>query len=256
MESFENKLYPRVIEKMLHEADKIGIGPTAKRILKEEKIEPIYFSENENPETLNKNRSLLNTEAGLIIANHPGYSETFIILSTLTRDDIKLIVSEENYKKFSDVLGGDRIIKATKDSSEAGSFLRSIREHVRGGGIVLLYPTGGRDRIDREDQSFVFGKGLSVILRRCMEPSDMVYSFYVDPEGFRPLVDEKVSRHMGAASAITLNPTLNVNQLKTPVEVEVRERYSTAQEWQEVIKNADTSREEALANHFIEQMIK
>jgi len=253
MEGFKKSIYAGTIEELKGDIEEGGLEAAAHRILEEAKITPAYTLEQESQPDFEESRNKLNTEAGLIIANHPGYYDTFLILNALKRKDVKIVVSAENYESFAPSIGEDLLIKATNEPSEAFAFIRSIKSHIESGGVVLIYPTGGVDRVNKENKDFTFENGFSVILKRCLKPNDMVYSFHIDENDIKPLVDEKISRMPGVISAISLHPSLNVNKLKDEAVVKVDERYSTAEEWQKVLEDADKeTKNEMLSKHFTE----
>ncbi|MEK7579003.1 MAG: 1-acyl-sn-glycerol-3-phosphate acyltransferase [Patescibacteria group bacterium] len=249
MEGLKKSAYLGVIKELKGEIENGGFQSVGKRVLEESKIKPVYTLEKEDPLLCDENRQKLNTEAGVVIANHPGYFDTFFILNTLKRKDVKIVVSGSNYETFGRAIGEEFLIKATRDPSEVVSFLRSIKDHIESGGLVLIYPTGGGHDNDKNPP---FENGFSVILKRCLKPTDMVYSFYIDPEDFGPLVDEKISRLSGIVSAVTVHPSFNVNRLKEEAEVRVHERYSTAEEWQEVLDSSNKKeKNQKLTEHFL-----
>ena len=253
MEGFKYNLYAETVDKLKDGVEEGGLQFIGQKVMEEARIKPVYKLEEAEPTIFEQSRQKLNTEAGIIIANHPGYYDTFPILNALERKDVKIVVSEANYKSFASV-GDEYIIKASNDPKEAVSFLKAIKDHIENGGVVLIYPTGGRDRVDKnsEDEQFVFEDGLSVILRKCLRPNDMVYSFYVEPEDIKPLVNESIPRTAGVVSAVNYNLP-NINKLKETSEIRVNERYSKALEWQETIAGLEREdKNRALERHFIE----
>ncbi len=250
-------MYAETAKNLKEEFEAGGFEAVGRKVLDEAKINPLYTLEQEDLVVFEKSRQRLNTEAGIIISNHPGYYDAFLIMNALKRKDVKIVVSKSNYATFAPIVGEECLIKATHDPKEALSF-GEIKDHIDSGGLVLLFPTGGDDRVDKsaEEAELVFEGGLSVILKRCLKPTDMVYSFYVEPEDIRPLVDEKIPRIAGVVSAINVNPALNVNQLKTSVDVKVNERYSKADEWISVMDGQDREEKSRnLALHFRETVI-
>jgi hypothetical protein len=252
MEDFKKNLYLSAVDTYIDGQDKVDLSSACERVLKDAKIAPKYLLP-ENQAVFEESRNRLNTEPGLIIANHPGFYDNFLILNAVKRPDIKIVASDSAYEDFYSKIGEDFLIRATHDPKEIHAFMKKIKEHIDSGGVVLIYPTAGVDRVDK-DNSFEFKGGLSLILKRCMKPSDMVYSFYVDPNDIRTIVDEKVSRLPGVASAVIFDRAINSNSLKEEVEVKVGERYSTADEWLgEIADSGKDEKSSALAEHFLAQ---
>lgn len=253
MEGIGNYIKNKAAEKLTHELNEGGLQAVAAKVLELAKITPVYtLAQREGDESFAQSRQRLNTEAGLIISNHPGYFDSMVILNTITRSDLKIVVSESNYRKFAPKIGEDALIKATNEPNEALGFIRSIKNHIESGGVVLIYPTGGADRAGNNPEQFDFKDGLSVILRKCLNPQDMVYSFYVEPEDITVAAGETLSRHSGVFSALLTNENISANVLKDEVPVRVNERYSNASEWQNVVDQAQKeNRNQALAQHFI-----
>jgi hypothetical protein len=253
MEGLKGDLYKIAADNLQLNLAEGGFQATGAKVLEEAKLKPVYALEQSDEAAFTEAREKLNTEAGIIIANHPGYYDTFTILNALKRKDLKIVINESNYNFFAPIVGEELLIKATDDPTEALSFIRTIKEHIESGGIVLLYPTGGTDRIGKKNPRFKFKDGISVILRKCLAPTSMVYTFYIEPEDLRPVADEKISRTAGVVSAIAGHPALNINNLKDKAEVHVKERYSTAKEWQDLISEADKEeKSEILTEHFKE----
>ncbi len=255
-EKVQNSPYIPIAEGMQRLKEEQGLAAAVEKLLAIEKIKPVYTLKQENADLFAESRVKLNTEAGLVIANHPGYFDTFLILNTIKREDVKFVVNESYFKKYSSILGEENLIAATKDPSLALTFLKSIKTHIENGGVVILYPTGGDDRVDK-DKGFLFQDGLSVILRKCLAPNHMVYSFKINPEDIKPLVTETISRSMGAASAILTHDLINTNQLKDEVEIRVDETYSKAGDWQAILSTVDKEgKNKVLTEHFLNQFNK
>lgn len=252
MEGFKAKLYAKAAESLKEDVDVNGLQSAAQIFLEHAGIKPVYIKESEG-EAFAAMRKRLNSEPGVIIANHPGYYDVFSILQALNRKDVKIVVSESNYKVLEPIIGPDFLIKSISKSDEAFAFLGSIREHVEKGGVVVLFPTGGADRVDSENPKGDFEAGFSVILRRCLRSTDMVYSFHINPDDIDNAVDESVPRVAGVVSALVLNPGLNINKLKEERIIRVNEDYSQAGIWQTIAKEGGS---EGLAENFLKSFKK
>jgi 1-acyl-sn-glycerol-3-phosphate acyltransferase len=231
----------------VNDADGV-VSVVGKKILETSKVKPEYLLSAKGQEELSSSRYKLNHEPGIIISNHPGYFDTFAILNVLDRSDVKIVVSSGNYRELSGRLGSEYFIEARDDFNGARSLLREVKEHVDNGGVVLIYPTGGKDATHNDDPEFMFERGLSVILKKCLKPSDMVYSFYIEPEDIKNIASERVSRHKLTFAAVALDLGVNINELKDEKTIRVDERYSTAETWQTM-----TEKEADLEEYFLDQ---
>ena len=257
------------IAKRLQEIrEKLGFKVAIQEFLVSQRIKPLYIKEQQNREIFNENRKKLNTEAGLVISNHPYSLDSFLILNALEREDIKIVVGGTAYKILAPIFGEDKFILATvRKLSEGRDFLNTIKNHIESGGLILFFPTGGGDRVDIEGSlSFVDGvkDGLSSIIRNCLKPSNIIYSFLIDTEDVKSLVGEKISRYIGTASEFATGDLLNINKLKKEVNIKVDEAYSVAEDWKKLIrskneKSSAITREDEriiLGNYFVNQFNK
>lgn len=251
MESFKRSIYGKVAEGLSNDLESGGFEAVGKKVLEAANIEPLYTLEQKDNQSFIESRERLNSEAGLIIANHPGYYDTFAILGALKRSDVKIVVGATNYETYKPVLGEEMLIRASADPADGLSMMRSIKEHVENGGVVIMYPSGGVDRADKENKSLNFQNGFSVIIKRCLKPDNMIYAFHIADEDVESIVEEKVSRIPGIVSAVAIDSALNINQLKERATIRVDERYSRAEEWQKVSESAERdNRNTALTEHF------
>lgn len=251
MESLKHAIYGKTAESLTDDLEKGGFEAVGKKVLEAANLEPRYLLEEQSEQVFNESRTKLNSEAGLIIANHPGYYDTFAILNALKRSDVKIVVGVKNYETYRPILGENLLIRASADPADGLAMMRSIKDHVENGGVVILYPSGGIDRAGKKNKSFDFQNGLSVILKRCLKPDDMVYSFYIEDEDIEAVVGEKISRIPGIVSAVAADPALNINRLKERAVVRIDERYSRAEEWQKISGGAEKEdRSEALSRQF------
>lgn len=226
----------------------------SERVLETARISPHFTLEEADSTLFAESRERLRTEPGLLISNHPGHFDSYIALSQIARNDIKIVVSEDNYKDVVGHFGDVPLIKATSDRAEGRHFFASIEEHVQSGGLVLFYPTGGGDNIENKDASVEFQRGFSSVLKYCLRPTDMVYSFYIEPSDIHAAVEGVPSRFSTTASAIVVPQLEAVSKLSTPVTITAHERYASASEWQSVMAKAGRqSREEHLSHYFLSQ---
>jgi len=233
-----------------------GLSAVARKFLDMANIEVISSLD---PEASDKMHKKLNTEAGLIISNHPGHFDYYAILNLLEREDIKIVVGKTGYKKLAPIIGVDHLIqaKSSMSISEAKEFLKITKDHIENGGVVLLFPTGGKDNVEKENDDLKFESGLGTFLRKVLRPTDMVYSFNIDPKDIRSIVDEKIDRNVGIFTGIATKGLINTNSFKEKKQIHIQESYSQASEWQDIV-NATSNEDDnvALAEHFLNQFSK
>ncbi len=256
-ENLRYNIYTNAAQELKKNAEEGGFHAAGKRALEEARIVPVYTLEQQNFSEFDENRKRLNKEAGLVISNHPGYFDTFLILNALKRKDVKIVISAENYETYAPLLGSDAFIKAGDELADVRALLDSIKTHIENGGLVMLYPSGGADRVNKEDkknEELAFKSGFAAIVKKCLKPTDMIYSFHINTEDIEPIINETVSRHTAMASALATHPALNVNALKDDKGVRVDEKYSTAEEWQALLGDTEKAeRNKILTDHYSEQ---
>ncbi len=200
-------------------------------------VAPSY--QQESNEEFAEMRRKLNSEAGIIIANHPGYMDVPAILNCIAREDIKIMVDKEGYEILRGLIGEKYIVPADR------SVLSEVEAHIKSGGIFMIFPTG------EVGEKLDFKAGFTQLLSG-LNPSDMVYSFFINPQDVQTIESSYHGRTAGVASALYLNPTANINRLRETKVVRVDEKYSTAQEWQETYSDAQGRKEKTtlLTRHY------
>lgn len=187
-------------------------------------LNPSFLQEN-NPE-LNTMRSNLNSESGIIISNHPGWADTALILSVIKRDDVKIMMNKNYFNLLPTEVADKYFFPNEKDPSKSIGIFKRIQDHIKSGGVLLIYPSGGNE--DKNGTSFK--DGFRVILRG-LEPTQMVYCFNINNEDTKKASKGHHSR-IGFASEILL-PVLNYKKSKNPQTIRVDEAYTQAGDWQE-----------------------
>ena len=77
----------------------------------------------------------------LVLSNHPGGVDLFLVMALLARDDIKVIVSEISILRHLPATGPHFI----SIGREAGSRMRAVRNgisHLKQGGVLFIFPGG------------------------------------------------------------------------------------------------------------------
>jgi len=77
----------------------------------------------------------------LVLANHPGMTDTLIIFSTLPRQDLRIIAAQ---RPFLDALGNVSryLINVPEETDQRMSVVRSTVSHLRRGGAIITFPAG------------------------------------------------------------------------------------------------------------------
>ncbi len=136
----ERSAYFPIAKKIQEIRVKEGLAAAARKYLEVQKIKPIYVGEQKGGESFLLGRERLESEAGLIIANHPGLIEIFPILEVVgKRSDIKIVTTRENFKDFSPIIGEENLIPINRGPEDAFEFLSSIEKHIESGGLVIFF---------------------------------------------------------------------------------------------------------------------
>ena len=181
-------------------------------------------------------RERLATRPGLVIANHPGYLDSPALLSQINRKDLKIIAHRRHIDKWQ-MFGEEMILPAAKSPGELRKTLEATNDHIKAGGLVLLYPTGGQSRPDKANRGFQ--SAFRSIVQR-LRPSDMIYSFYINPAD--------------ASELLAKLPEKTENRLAEPGEIKIDEAYTEASEWQEIIRtSARDNVNDNLTRHFLQK---
>ena len=200
-------------------------------------VAPAY--QRERDDGFSEMRNKLNSEAGIIISNHPGYMDVPAILRCIARDDIKIMVDKEGYEILRGLIGEKYIVPADR------SVLSEVEAHIKNGGVFLIFPTG------EVGNNIAFRPGFTKLLES-LQPDNMIYSFYINPQDVETIESAYHGRSVGVASALYLNSSVNINRLRETKAVAVDEKYSTAQEWQEAYSGTQKLKEKTalLTKHY------
>lgn len=218
------------------------------RMLKLLNVRPVYS--NEGQAGYEDMRKKLQTESGVIIANHPGYIDPFVLCAALNeRPDILVMAHSNIYASIEKRLGKaatePHFLSSSPTKENLQNIIPRVAEHIKKGGVFLIFPTG---MMHDEFQS---------TFRRVLENMDadkMVYSFHIDTKDADEL-QKDYARYTGLASTLLPDADLlmNINDLRSPKTVRVDENYTQAREWQEVLKKGPTkgqNLDQALTSHF------
>jgi len=233
----EQAIKGKVFESVVPRATKLfrehgfkGLGLAAMEAMR---VEPKFVREADP--LLKEDRHRLNTEPGLIIANHPGSYDAFTILSVLERNDVKIVVAKKVFEKMSPIIGQEPLISVDdKGVASLRKLFHEVEAHIESGGVVILFPSGGNDHRD----GFKFEQGFGRMMLPALRPTDMVYAFQFDALQMQMARQGRLmSKHLDIASAFVLpNLTKRIHQLPglSAKPFEVNERYTEAAEWQQI----------------------
>lgn len=239
------KLVLSPLMRKLHERyEQDGLRAATEFYFEAVNVQPQYLDYDE------ERRQKLNREAGLIISNHPGYFDIPAILQTIERDDGKIVVDASLYPAFTRHFGERHFIPAaTHSPDELRQFTAEVKDEIDGGGVVLLFPTGGQ--FMRGNDSFK--SGFRTVLRD-LRPEHMVYSFRVNPDDVRGIIGKLpvAPQTLGLASELFTDGLVNINRLRETGTVRVNERYTQAGEWQDVLARGGSMKytNEHLTEHY------
>ncbi len=131
----------------------------------------------------------------LIASNHPGAYDILVILSNLTRDDIKIVVSDVPLIQSLPAL--DRyMIYTPAGIGPRMSALRRIIRHLQNGGVLLIFPSGKVDPDpqisgDGEERLELWSSSLEIVLQKVPDTklSVSIVSGVIAPRSLRnPLI--------------------------------------------------------------------
>lgn len=225
-----------------------GLATILERYLDREKIETNFLQQ--DSEDFVAMRQSLQTEPGLFVANHPaGYIDVPITLSMIQRGDTLIYVQsrvrDALVTAFAENFGDsvaqevDRHLLTNAKADALGNFKRAIN-HMESGGLLVLYPTGGKEA---KTEKPVFEPGFRLFLHK-LAPDTMVYA-----------VNYHLSGSPGASSsvkfaerAVSLEiPVLSKGEMGNPITAKVDERLTRVGEW-----SAAAESDEQLTEHYWE----
>lgn len=116
----------------------------------------------------------------LVVSNHPGTVDGLVIASRLARPDLKIVVSGVPFLRLLQATA-DHLICSSLDMFERMMVVRSAIRHLRDGGAVLVFPSGGIDpdpavMSGTLEQVETWSPSLEVILRRVPQARVLITS--------------------------------------------------------------------------------
>jgi 1-acyl-sn-glycerol-3-phosphate acyltransferase len=78
----------------------------------------------------------------LLLANHPGLSDTLALFASVPRDDLRVLAADRPFLRALPRTS-ERLIYLAERPEQRLSALRGISTHLRAGGAMLTFPAGG-----------------------------------------------------------------------------------------------------------------
>lgn len=211
-----------------------GMQETLRYFFEALNIEPVYKKKERDFKEFYEGRERLKNDPGLIIGNHPGHLDAFLILQVLEgREDFKIFVYHKRVPQFAKILGEDKLI-----SSDDKMGLRKAIHHIENGGVVIFFPTLMEERKTGE---ILFQRGFKTIAKN-LEPETMIYCFNFNLEDMQQAFgsqkhDEFNPKMAAKFSGLNLETIFqsrlaNINRYQKADRIRVNEQYTQASEWQ------------------------
>lgn len=202
----------------------------------------------EGTENFETNRNRLNREAGVVIANHPSVFDTSAIFSLLSRNDVLVMANEADFWKGTVV--EENFVRTPKPFEVMKVFER-IKEHIKKGGVFLIFPTGGREN---KGDEFKFKRGFRYMLQNgILTPETMIYAFNIQGGGLT-IPEEKKQEYKNNSLLYFAQKVLGESDVfveKPPhLEIVLDERYTKAGEWSSLLESDKGQEDVALTKHY------
>lgn len=209
-----------------------GLSRVMERYLEREKVERNFVQQ--DSEQFAAMHEALQTEPGLFVANHPaGYVDVPITLSMIHRDDALIYVQtrirDALVTAFGENFGDsaaqeiDRHLLTNAKEDALGNFKRAVA-HIDAGGLLVLYPTGGKEA---KMENPTFEPGFRLLLRK-LQSDTMVYAVNYELTG----TPGAESSAKFAARAVSLElPILSNSEMAQPITARIDERLTRVGEW-------------------------
>ncbi len=203
----------------------------------------------------------LQTESGLVIANHPGIFDIPIVLEALkvvdgkVRRDMKILVHSSHFDNFADNLGKEYFEKlVTGEYQPAKDSLDRGLKHIQSGGVFVIFPSGGFEQTP--GQQFKVSSGL-VYLLESLDPEKMVYSMSINTHDFVLATQGKRRFLPSRADVAGMSEYLGVpnpNILRSKRSIQVKGRYGLASEWRKSMEGEKyySGKSDRLTKRFLE----
>ncbi len=191
------------------------------------------------------NRAKLNSEPGIVIANHPGAFDSSAILSLLYRNDILMMVNDNEAYEGTPI--ENSFVKAPHSQKEIQEVFDRIRKHIQNGGLFFMFPTAGHEN---EGGDFKFRSGLSYMLTDgTLKDDTMIYCFDIK-NGVGITSQEDIQKRVDYVVRKKLYPDAH-DSVPVPAEIILDERLTRGREWIEILKNEGRDKNIVLGDHYL-----
>ncbi len=236
------------VETAIQEHGVEGVYQAAHRYLEKVNVRPVFTKETE-PQ-FNEWRERLQQDKGVLISNHPSSLDAFLLMEALKRTDIKIVVNKTLYEQTQDMALNDLFIPATHADdplSMRKQMMVSIKAHLDAGGLLVIFPTGGREL---EQHKIEFEPGLGHILGM-LDDNDMVYSFHIDTESLKP-VSNILKVNSSVLADFYLPEELNPANMRDTHDIYVDEQCQNASQWKHILaQHPKQEASEALTSYYL-----
>ncbi|MBX9765201.1 hypothetical protein K2X83_01010, partial [Patescibacteria group bacterium] len=159
------------------------------------------------------------------------------VLKIVQRKDVKGIVARNSVAASVFGEGNFLTVDPTVSRTEFERQTEEMRSFVRKGGLLVFFPSGGKERTKGE---FLFKSGFGMLLKKVLEPSDMVYACNVNIFDANVLKRETLTRTLGVVLGLSTEskPAFREHTLR------MDERYTRATEWQSALQSATSRADE------------
>lgn len=244
-ESFANRLknaaHDAAFAQFAPEFHRGGFPAMAHAMFRALHVEPIYLA-GRRPE-FKRMREALRTESGLVIANHPGVVDIPAVFQGLDRKDVRILASEENANQARRILGSDAFLPVSRDISRLRPVMEEAQNMMHDGGIVFLFPSGGRAMSTGAEASFQ--SGFRYLLRD-LQSDQMVYAFHIYPEDVQQMIP-RLSRAKLEAEMIARRVGIPFPNSSERHSIRIDEEYTRAGWWQDRLRGVEAQRANQLA---------
>jgi len=225
-------------------------GPIFKEIGKQLNIETEYVKE-QSP-LFKDMRRQLDTEAGMLIANHPSSLDFFFVFPTLTRQDVLCMTQRKRFPFLEQTFGSKYVVQVPEGVGESLEATKRIEEHISSGGLFILFPSGGEEIATGVLR---FKSGFRHFLSR-LSPESMIYAMHIDPKAGETIMKNVVGAPPKAGGVPELiAPNLHVRPNPEILRVLVDETYTQTADWQKVLREQSTTagdeEKDPLTQHYL-----
>ena len=196
-------------------------------------------------------REHLHSDAGIVLLNHPNeYLDIPAVATALaTRDDVKIMVKQQLVGRLTNAFGRQFIVPSYKGGRELVGARDEVVEHIKGGGVFLIFPSG------QVTSKFRFEGFVKQLLKsKEIRDTDMVYSFYINQEDADACLPDLRDRLVGMSPGLLLGSKIQSPSIHEPRTVRVDEHYGQVGQYRALVADLrGDEANEALVKHYSDQ---